>query len=318
MKLFAPAYYKDFKCIADKCKHNCCIGWEIDIDDDTLDLYADIKEPYGEVIRNSVDFDDIPHFRLTEDERCPHLDKSGLCKIITEFGEDHLCDICTDHPRFYEDTILGKVVGIGMSCEEACRLILTSERYNIVEIGEVEGEVIRPSHEDDPGMDEEEFDYLGDVEHIYEIMEEEKDLPFIAKTDIIVKAYALSSGFLSQNLWKKNLAKLEFLNEDNRKLFEKFNEEPKIPSELEKPIETIFAYFIYRHGSGVKSLEGYFSGIAFGFLCTFLIASIAEYKGIKDIDGLADIARTVSEEIEYSEENTEILKTFYDFSCALF
>ena len=39
MKEVFPNYYKKFKCIADKCKHNCCIGWEIDIDNDTLEFY---------------------------------------------------------------------------------------------------------------------------------------------------------------------------------------------------------------------------------------------------------------------------------------
>ena len=40
MKLYAPAYYKNFKCIADKCEHSCCVGWEIDIDKETLDKYV--------------------------------------------------------------------------------------------------------------------------------------------------------------------------------------------------------------------------------------------------------------------------------------
>ena len=35
MKIFAPDYYRDFKCSAGNCKHSCCIGWEIDIDEDT-------------------------------------------------------------------------------------------------------------------------------------------------------------------------------------------------------------------------------------------------------------------------------------------
>ena len=39
MKLFAPEYYKDFVCIADRCKHSCCVGWEIDVDKDTLEKY---------------------------------------------------------------------------------------------------------------------------------------------------------------------------------------------------------------------------------------------------------------------------------------
>ena len=39
-----PNYYDKFKCIADKCRHSCCIGWEIDIDDDTMELYNSIGD----------------------------------------------------------------------------------------------------------------------------------------------------------------------------------------------------------------------------------------------------------------------------------
>ena len=43
MKLYAPSYYKKFKCIADKCEHSCCIGWEIDIDEETLEKYEKLE-----------------------------------------------------------------------------------------------------------------------------------------------------------------------------------------------------------------------------------------------------------------------------------
>ena len=39
MKLCAPKYYKKFRCIADKCEHNCCVGWEIDVDESALEKY---------------------------------------------------------------------------------------------------------------------------------------------------------------------------------------------------------------------------------------------------------------------------------------
>ena len=35
MILRVPFYYKEFHCIADACKDSCCIGWEIDIDEET-------------------------------------------------------------------------------------------------------------------------------------------------------------------------------------------------------------------------------------------------------------------------------------------
>ena len=43
MKLYAPKYYERFKCIADKCSHSCCIGWEIDVDADTLKKYKSLN-----------------------------------------------------------------------------------------------------------------------------------------------------------------------------------------------------------------------------------------------------------------------------------
>ena len=58
MKLYAPSYYKDFKCIADKCAHNCCIGWEIDIDEISLEKYKSLKNGYGPTIMNSISLED--------------------------------------------------------------------------------------------------------------------------------------------------------------------------------------------------------------------------------------------------------------------
>ena len=61
-----PDYYKDFKCIADKCRHNCCIGWEIDIDLDTAELYRQIGGDFGLRLKNAVSNDGEPHFILKE------------------------------------------------------------------------------------------------------------------------------------------------------------------------------------------------------------------------------------------------------------
>ena len=44
MKFRIPKYYKQFHCIADKCKDSCCsAGWEIDIDEESLNLYKSVK-----------------------------------------------------------------------------------------------------------------------------------------------------------------------------------------------------------------------------------------------------------------------------------
>lgn len=44
MILKVPSYYEKFHCIADQCKDNCCYGWEIDIDEGTMDYYRSLGE----------------------------------------------------------------------------------------------------------------------------------------------------------------------------------------------------------------------------------------------------------------------------------
>ena len=128
MKTLVPNYYKKFRCIADKCRHNCCVGWEIDIDDDTLGYYADLDGDFGKKVRQNIDFDDeCPHFILKEGDRCPFLAPDGLCEIIKRLGEDALCDICTDHPRFRNFFSEHTEMGLGLCCEEASRIILSSD-----------------------------------------------------------------------------------------------------------------------------------------------------------------------------------------------
>ena len=31
--------YQDFQCIADRCPKTCCAGWQIEIDEETLERY---------------------------------------------------------------------------------------------------------------------------------------------------------------------------------------------------------------------------------------------------------------------------------------
>ncbi len=121
-----PDYYQTFHCLADRCRHNCCIGWEIDIDPDTYARYTAVKGDFGKRLHDGIVHGDQPCFRLDEHERCVFLNDRGLCDVIRTLGEDALCDICTDHPRFR--TYLGDDLrlGLGLCCEAACYLILNS------------------------------------------------------------------------------------------------------------------------------------------------------------------------------------------------
>ena len=123
-----PDFYGRFRCRASACRHSCCRGWEIDIDENTLELYQNLSGSWKDKMDAAIVCDDSgAHFRLTEDERCPFLRKDGLCELICAFGEDALCDICALHPRFYEVVDSYELAGLGLSCEAVCDLLLANE-----------------------------------------------------------------------------------------------------------------------------------------------------------------------------------------------
>ena len=292
VKLFAPEYYKKFKCIADKCRHSCCIGWEIDVDEDAMKKYESFHSGYGEEILNSIERDDVPHFRLLECDRCPHLDEKGLCKIITELGEGYLCHICREHPRFYNDTLYGKEVGLGMSCEEAARLILSSDGYaNMVEIGESEDE-----------EDEFFFDPIPHRERIFGMLSD-RSRPYCERLSAISGEYHVSLKHLSDGEWRAKLASLEYLHESHKELFSAYSSSKETPILVEKQLERAFAYFVYRHCTSAFDGEDFCASLGFALFCERLVCSLVA-EGLD----VAEAARIVSEELEYSEDNTEALK----------
>ncbi len=294
MKLFAPKYYKDFHCIADKCRHSCCVGWEIDVDSCTMEIYSSLTEGYGIKIKESIDLTETPHFRLCENEKCPHLDDKGLCRIISEYGEDYLCDICREHPRFYNDTARGKEVGIGMSCEEAARIILSSDFYNdFCVVEELEGEV-----------DIYDFDAVGYRARIYDILAE-NELKYHEKLHKISCEFDVSLSQKTDGEWRELLASLEYLDDAHKGLFACFSVNNNVLQKHEKQLERAFAYFVYRHCSGAYDLEELRASLGFALICERLLASLALENDV----AITELARIISEEIEYSEDNTEIIKS---------
>lgn len=127
-----PSYCGSFQCIASRCRDNCCIGWEIDIDEETDQFYRNVKGDFGKRLEDGISREGTPHFRLRgEKERCAFLNDDNLCDIFIHLGEEHLCGICREHPRFYEwyEEIPGlpdwTETGLGLCCEEAARLFVS-------------------------------------------------------------------------------------------------------------------------------------------------------------------------------------------------
>ena len=123
-----PDFYAAFSCRAAACRHSCCRGWEIDVDEAALRRYARVPGALGRDLRAQIyQDDDGAHFLITEDERCPFLRPDGLCRLICELGADALCEICRMHPRFFTDFGEYTFCGLGLSCEAVCELLLASD-----------------------------------------------------------------------------------------------------------------------------------------------------------------------------------------------
>ncbi len=294
MKLYAPEYYKNFVCIADKCDHSCCIGWEIDIDDKALDKYGSSSHEYAKSILSSIDMEDTPHFRLCEGERCPHLDERGLCKIILNLGEDHLCHICREHPRFYNDTCHGREVGIGMACEEACRIILNSADYGVFEeIGEVCGEA-------------EKIDFDAGIcrKRLYDILSD-GSLTYRQKLNKIYTEYGVSPCIMDDEEWKQIISSLEYLDDSHKSLFCEYSSRLYDINENGIYLERALAYFIFRHCTEAQDEEEFRISLGFCLFCERLLASVIKFSNANSLKDIISLARIISEEIEYSEDNTE-------------
>jgi len=127
MKIRKPDYYDRFQCIAGACSDSCCIGWEIDVDEARREEYRRVTGELGERLKTCIDWEE-GHFILQgKEERCPFLNQDNLCDLIIGLGEESLCEICREHPRFYEWYDDLTEVGVGLCCEAAARLILENE-----------------------------------------------------------------------------------------------------------------------------------------------------------------------------------------------
>ena len=308
MNLIAPAYYAQFKCIADRCKHSCCIGWEIDVDADTYEYYKTIKGTLGERLKEQIVCDgEVAHFKLGEGERCPFLNETGLCDIISQLGEGALCQICDDHPRFRNYYSDRTEIGVGMCCEAAAELILSQkDKFSLVRIENEAEELLYPEEEELLEVRNRIFEILTDrtitVENRVKEMLDFCDIvmpdkPLAEWADIYSDLERLDPA------WDTVLQGLKTASFDS-------NIEP-LNKDTEIAFEQLLCYFVYRHLTDSLDDDCLWERVAFVAQSYYIIRSICEVQYIKTgkltIEDMAEIARMYSSEIEYSQDNMDTL-----------
>ena len=294
MKTVYPNYYKSFRCIADKCKNSCCVNWEIDIDEDSLARYEKTGGVIGERLKSAVSYHDSPHFKLTDGERCPFLNEKGLCDLIIELGEDSICEICREHPRFRNYFFDAEEIGLGLCCEAAAELIINSrEPFELVNFD----------------IDD---DVYGD--------DERELLSFRTVLIGIMKNRTLGIRERHERLWGyidtplpeishqeliRFFLSLERLDESWTDVLESALKagDADVDGDLseadEEKIEQITIYFLYRYIAAAESAQAAQAYLFFALISTRMIMTVSRAASID----ICEAARMYSSEIEYSDEN---------------
>ncbi len=327
MKLIMPSYCSAFECTADKCSDNCCIGWEIDIDRNTADYYSRVKGDFGAKLKENIAHGECSSFIL-KGERCPFLNEKNLCDIIINLGEEHLCQICAEHPRYYEWFGDVKEGGIGLCCEEAAKIILTSEHPTLFTEAEI-------SDEESDSFDKELFELLYKARDrmfffLYDEFESIKKIVsrilFLAEKlqyniDNYIDALPTEYDALEEKTGDmlsvlRSLGELEPIDE---KWTEYLADAVSTYKKTEADEDSIYLYqrnlliyYIYRY-----FLKGVFDGeilskVKLACVSTAVISYLAR-KEKADFEGMINICKLFSKQTEYSQENIDLLcDLFYE------
>lgn len=311
-----PYFYDNFFCKAGECKDTCCAGWEITVDNATLEYYsASDCSVSAEIMRGiTVNSEGESVFRLKEKERCHFLCNDGLCRIYTVCGKDALCDICREHPRFYNCYDDSEEAGLGLCCEKVCELLFADdEPFNLIS----EGVSADDDYNNLFSLRKHCFDmiYVSDNlnENIKNVLEFIAD-QFLDYTDVILKEFSSKCALFTAV--GKLFAETEPINNEWTQLIANINNNiSKIASVSDLNIfkiqdyRKILSYIIYRHLLESAYTNDILDGICFAVVSLIFIHMYDCFLYQKNskftYEDRIDTVKFFSKQIEYSAENTD-------------
>ncbi|MCI5649258.1 MAG: flagellin lysine-N-methylase [Fusicatenibacter sp.] len=132
MRYLKPHYYDEFVCSAGECPDTCCAGWQIVIDEESLEKYGLQSGSFGNRLKNSIDWEEGIFCQY--DRRCAFLNEENLCDLYRELGKDALCNTCWMYPRHTEEYEGLRELSLSLSCPVAADMILgCMEKVRFVE-----------------------------------------------------------------------------------------------------------------------------------------------------------------------------------------
>lgn len=297
MKEYHLNYYPNFRCVADKCKHTCCAGWEMCIDSDTLLKYKKDASPFSNALKSGINFKKSK-FKADKLKRCAFLNEMGLCEIIINLGENSLCQVCRDHPRFRSFFADRVETGLGFSCEQATRIILSFK------------DKIKPTLiSDDKGKEQLDFieqSVLAFREKAIEIIQD-RNLCINDRINILLKE--CKADFCDKDFNKviKAFKRFEKLDKSFSKRLKKTPFSTSTDDSLSLYAEQFLVNGLYRHLSGAEDTTWVRARAIACVLSWWVVKSLYEQQKEGDFSTICDIVRAFSSEVEYSQKNLDKL-----------
>ena len=292
MKHFEFNYLKKFSCIGSSCKHNCCMGWEIKIDKRSLNKYKHLKGLDDRFDDNAFN-GNIFNLKNT---RCPFLDSDNLCHIIKNYGEKGLCTTCKTHPRFKSFFTGITETGLGLYCENACKIILTNKT-------KMRPILVKNDKKDKP-LTKFEKQIFAFRKKAVAICQNRK-LPIKQRLELLSELANIDLDKMTYTKWIDTYLGLEKLeiNDYSFENLKQTNEFNKVQDGFELEFENLLSYLCYRHLSRAIDKLDLRIRLAFVILSFKMINQMFSLQSKKDLSSLIESARFYSSEIETNDEN---------------
>ena len=339
MTLHYPDLFDSFTCTGSECKDNCCrTGWDIEIDEDTYNYYRSLDTELGKRHAAAI-YEEEGCRYMSQPDGCPFMNEKGLCSVQLEYGEEHISEICREHPRFYEWFGDYKEAGIGLCCEEAARQLVAHERPVIFtekqifrEFKKLRDRLIEIAQDRGFSVTER----LQIIELCTEDIQEAADSIDAERAKSIAGMLAID-GFRIELLSEAKkragdkreeyeallrlMGVMEYINDSLKKEFSECRKEldeimgyessfDQLYATRQYELENLLVYYIYRYLlKAVRDgeTEGRIKAAAAGVrgVRLLMIKRLKESGRLPSKEETAEIIKAYSQEIEYSPENME-------------
>lgn len=312
MKIEYPDYLNLFQCIAGDCPDTCCAGWEVDVEDESYDYYQTVPGRFGDVLRSRIATEGGEHyFPLTPEGRCPFLNASNLCELYVHLGEESLCRVCTEYPRYYMQVGDYEQIDMSLSCMALGRIFFSPEEH--MQILTLRDDSVSDG---DPLAEDEE----AHLQRVLELRNETLDEVSLNPSLVLDK--------LHDNAGDRELFHIidqfEILNETCHGILQSLKKNPEQLRALERPFEKaaggqvtdwfsrLYRYLVFRYFIDAYYDDDILREIR---LCSRSLRLVYlmcldrfRKKQSFDREDMVDLAHLFSKQVEHSDQNVEAMK----------